>query len=100
MAQYTKRDKSSSSTSSFKNYSRGNGNFKGPTIGQEESSTGQSDNSLNELLITCISKSDKLEKQVDKIEKQQETTRNFIIQENTMSELSTVSVAGIPLPAA
>lgn len=40
MAQYTKRDKSSSSTSSFKNYSRGNGNFKGPTIGQEESSTG------------------------------------------------------------
>lgn len=88
MAQYTKRDKSSSSTSSFKNYSRGNGNFKGPTIGQEESSTGQSDNSLNELLITCISKSDKLEKQVDKIEKQQETTRNFY---NSLAKFSSTT---------
>lgn len=77
MAQYTNREKSSSSTANFKNYPRGNGNYKGPTTGQEKSSTGQNDNSINDLLITCISKSDRLEKQVDKIEKQQETTRNF-----------------------
>lgn len=88
MAQYTKRERSSSSTSNFKNYPRGNGNFKGSTISQEESSTGQSDTSINELLITCISKSDKLEKQVDKLEKQQETTRSFY---NSLAKFSSTT---------
>ena len=40
------------------------------------------------MLITCISKSDKLEKQVDKIEKQQETTRNFY---NSLAKFSSTT---------